>query len=90
MTGAEWSGASFGVLGALLVAMQVRASGFGFLAYAASNICFMAFAIAGRHWGVFTMNCIFLVLAFVGFYRWVAIEEKRSRLYTFRARGWFE
>lgn len=90
MTGAEWAGAFFGVLGALLVALQVRASGFGFVAYALSNVCFMAFAIAGRHWGILTMNVIFLVLAFVGFYRWVGLEDKRARIYTIGRRGWFE
>jgi hypothetical protein len=83
--GAEWAGAFFGVLGSFLVALQVRASGFGFLAYAASNICFIAFAIAGRHWGILVMNCIFLVLAFFGFLRWMVIEEGR----TFH-RGWLD
>jgi hypothetical protein len=88
MTGAEWAGAFFGVLGALLVALQVRASGFGFLAYAMSSVCFMAFAIAGRHWGILAMNCIFLVLALLGFYRWLLVEERlRKRWSTL---GWFE
>lgn len=91
MTGAEYAGAFFGVLGAFLVALQVRASGFGFLAYAASNICFIAFAIAGRHWGILAMNSAFLVLAFLGLVRWVELEDRRAILYRHRRpRGWFE
>lgn len=90
MTGAEIFGAIFGVLGSLLLALQVRASGFGFLCYAFSNVCWIAFGIAGQHWGVLGMNCVFLLLSCVGFARWMALEEKRGRLYTLCRRGWWE
>lgn len=79
MSAAEWVGAVFGVLGALLVALQIRASGFGFLAYAMSNIAFIAFALNGQHWGILAMNCIFLLLAFLGFFRWWELEDRRTQ-----------
>lgn len=85
MTAIAWGGAVFGILGALLVALQVRASGFGFMAYAASNICWIAFALETGNKPIFIMNFIFIALAMLGFYRWCE-SEKRLGIYP---PGWW-
>lgn len=67
---AEWAGAVLGVLGAILVASNTRASPLGFPVYLVSNLCLVAFGVLNGHWGVVVMNTLFMATSIFGIWRW--------------------
>lgn len=67
----EWGGAAFGIVGAALVAMNNRYSGFGFVAFLASNACLITFGILTSAFGLVTMQIVFTGTSLVGIWRWL-------------------
>ena len=67
----EWGGAVFGIVGAALVAMNNRYSGFGFVAFLASNACLITFGILTSAFGLVTMQIVFTGTSLVGIWRWL-------------------
>lgn len=66
----EWLGGLSGLLGSLLLATHSAWSGYGFVAFAASNAFLLAFAVRVRAWGLFTMQIGFCVTTALGLARW--------------------
>lgn len=66
----EWCGAGLGLLGALLLALNTRHSGWGFVAFLASNVCWIAFALMSGTYGLLTMQVGFTLTSLLGVYRW--------------------
>ena len=62
----EWGGAVFGIVGAALVAMNNRYSGYGFVAFLASNACLITFGILTSAFGLVTMQIVFTGTSLVG------------------------
>lgn len=67
----EWSGAVLGLIGAFLLALNVRASRFGWLFYLGSNLCWLAFGFATQAFGLVVMSVGFTITTFIGIYRWL-------------------
>ena len=67
----EWGGAAFGIVGAALVAMNTRYSGYGFVAFLASNACLITFGILTSAFGLVTMQIVFTGTSLVGIWRWL-------------------
>ena len=67
----EWGGAVFGIVGAALVAMNNRYSGYGFVAFLASNACLITFGILPSAFGLVTMQIVFTGTSLVGIWRWL-------------------
>ena len=67
----EWGGAVFGIVGAALVAMNNRYSGYGFVAFLASNACLITFGILTSAFGLVTMQIVFTGTSLVGIWRWL-------------------
>lgn len=68
---AEWLGALTGILGALILALNVSWSGFGFVGYSVSNVFWLIYAHGKRARGLFAMQCVFSVISALGMYRWL-------------------
>ncbi|KVP17325.1 hypothetical protein [Burkholderia ubonensis] len=66
----EWSGAILGLTGSLLLALNVDISGYGFVAFLISNVCWLAFGIKNRAWGLVTMQAGYSVTSLMGLYNW--------------------
>lgn len=66
----EWSGAILGLVGSLLLALNVHVSGYGFVAFLASNLCWLVFGIKSRAWGLVTMQVGFTLTSLMGIYNW--------------------
>ncbi len=66
----EWTGAMFGVLGALLLALHKPYSGWGFVAFLISNGCWLAFARLRRAPGLFVMQVFFTLISTLGVFTW--------------------
>jgi hypothetical protein len=79
----KWGGACFGVVGAGLLAIKCRASGFGFVAYLASNAFWLASAIAQDDKPMLLMQVVFTLTSMLGVYRWLMlpwIKERQARV----------
>lgn len=68
----EWLGAATGLLGAWLVAANVASmSGYGFLAFLASNVCWVVYGVKQRAWGLVVQQVGFTGSSLLGIYRWL-------------------
>jgi Na+(H+)/acetate symporter ActP len=66
----EWTGAILGMLGSLLLALNAAISGYGFIVFLTSNVCWLVFGIRNRAWGLVTMQIGFTVTSITGIYNW--------------------
>lgn len=66
----EWSGAILGLTGSLLLALRLDISGYGFLAFLVSNVCWLYFGVRNRAWGLVTMQAGFTATSLMGLYNW--------------------
>lgn len=67
----EWAGCIFGVAGALLLALNNRYSGYGFVAFLASNAAWILYGILNGAYGMVTMQAVFTFTSLLGIWRWV-------------------
>lgn len=67
----EWVGSVLGLLGATLLATHSKASGYGFVAFLASNVCWIYFGYKTRSHGLLTMQAGFTVTSLVGVWQWL-------------------
>lgn len=75
----EYAAAVLGVLGALLLAVKSRWSGWAFVLWLASNALWIAFGLQGAHWGVALQNLAFTVTSCIGIWVWLLRPRWRSR-----------
>jgi uncharacterized membrane protein YbaN (DUF454 family) len=65
----EWTGCALGIIGAFLVSMPSQSLRLdGFIAFAASNLFLATWALKQRAWGIFSMQCIYMVSTAMGIY----------------------
>lgn len=69
---AEWLGAATGVLGALMLAINVSWSGYGWLLFLASNVSWIVYAVLRRVRSMLLMQLVFTSTSLTGVYRWLA------------------
>ena len=77
----QWIGSATGVIGSLLLALRITWSGWGFVFYVVSNICWIAFGIATNTNGLVVMQCVFMVTSIAGIWGWLLlpyIEDRRK------------
>jgi nicotinamide riboside transporter PnuC len=67
----EWAGSILGVLGALILALNSRISGWGFALFLASNICWIAFAVDRGLSGLLFMQLVFTLTSLIGCWKWL-------------------
>lgn len=67
----EWSGAVMGLLGSVILALNLDISGYGFVAFLISNLCWLAFGFKTRAWGLVTMQAGFTLTSLMGLYNWL-------------------
>lgn len=66
----QWIGAATGLCGALLLAMKVPASRYGFVAYAVSNAAWLGYGVLAGVPGMVAMQLGFLVTTVIGVRNW--------------------
>lgn len=72
-TAIEWGGALLGLLGASVLSANHRLSGWGFLAFLASNVCWIAFSLLTQAYGLLVMQLGFTLTSVVGLFRWLLL-----------------
>ncbi len=71
MTFVEWAGAAFGIIGAVMIALNVSCSRWGFVLFLISNILIGIYAVNAGADGVLAMQVVYGVINVVGLYRWL-------------------
>jgi hypothetical protein len=67
----EWAGAATGVLGSLLLALNNSWSGFGFVAFLASNLFWISYGVMRQARGLISMQLVFTITSVIGITRWL-------------------
>lgn len=67
----EWAGSLTGLLGAALLALNSPVSGYGFVAFLVSNLCWITFGIITRSRPMIAMQAGFTATSVVGIYQWL-------------------
>ena len=65
----EWLGAGLGLLGAYLLATHTRVSRWGWVAFLASNVAMIGFALGAGAYGLLLMQLGFMGSSSLGCYR---------------------
>ena len=67
----EWSGCITGVIGAGLLALNNRWSGFGFLFFLLANGCWITFGVMTAAWGLVVMQVFCTGTSMLGIWKWL-------------------
>lgn len=70
-TAIELGAALFGVIGTMLLAINGRRAGWGFVAYLVSNAGWIAFALIHGHLGLLAQQIAFTVSSLLGVWVWL-------------------
>jgi len=69
----EWVGCALGLAGSLLLALHIPISGLGFALFLTSNLCWAAYAIKQRAFGLLTMQAGYTATSLLGLYNWFGL-----------------
>jgi len=67
----EWVGAITGLAGALLLSLNINASGYGFILFLLSNIAWIIFSLRRRTYGLLVQQLGFTATSIIGVLRWL-------------------
>lgn len=67
----EWAGSLTGLLGAALLALNNAWSGYGFLAFLFSNVCWITYGRMTDAKGLITMQLGFTATSLIGIWQWL-------------------
>ena len=68
-----WIGSLLGLFGAALLALNVQISGYGWVAFLASNMAWITYGIRTKTNSLLVMQLGFTFTSFVGLYRWLFV-----------------
>lgn len=71
----QWAGCATGVAGALLLALNTKHAGWGFVLFLISNGFWTAFGIQTNAPGLITTQIIFTATSLLGIYRWLVVAR---------------
>lgn len=74
----QWAGCATGAAGALLLALNIKHSGWGFVLFLVSNGFWTAYGIQTHAVGLITMQIVFTVTSLLGIYRWLGVARHRQ------------
>lgn len=66
----QYLGSATGIIGALLLALNIESSRFGYVAYLVSNVAWLAFGWLFSVQGLVIMQSVFLVTTIIGLRNW--------------------
>jgi len=70
---AKWIGANAGVAGAVLVALNIGVTGYGFVLFLVSSLIWSAAGIAQREPSLVVLQGAFTAINVLGIYRWMVV-----------------
>ena len=75
----QWTGCLLGVAGSIALARNDRYSGYGFVAYLASNAAWLAYGYAGDIRALALQHVVFGAVSIFGVWRWLVLPRIKAR-----------
>lgn len=75
----QWLGCATGVFGALLLALNNKNSGWGFVLFLVSNGFWLAFGVQTGAPGLVATQVIFTGTSLLGIYKWLFSNQRRAK-----------
>ena len=70
---AKWIGTGAGVMGAVMIALNISISGYGFVLFLVSSLLWGAAGLAQRDDSLVILQATFTVINLIGIYRWIGV-----------------
>lgn len=67
----QWIGSALGIAGALLLAMNIQWSAYGWISFLLSNFAWILFAYRKQLWSMVVMQLVFTGTSVLGIYQWI-------------------
>lgn len=67
----QWTGTATAIIGAMMVSSNTAISGYGYVPFLTSSICWVAASLATRDRAQLVMQFGFMAINAVGIYRWL-------------------
>ena len=67
-----WIGAGFGVIGAILLSLNISYSGYGYIFFVISSSILVVWSIAEKQYHQLIMQTIFTLINCIGIVRWLS------------------
>ena len=67
----EWFGSITGIVGALLVALNIPLSGWGFVLFFSSSVSLTAYSLSAELYGIGLQQAVFSLINLLGIWRWL-------------------
>lgn len=67
----KWGSAAFGILGSLIIALNIPISGWAFVIFMMSSMGWMAAAAIMKERSIFAESAVYTVINLIGIYRWM-------------------
>jgi hypothetical protein len=67
----KWFGTVTGIVGAAILALNIPISGWGWVLFALSSVCWTAAGLIMREWSLALLQGGFLAVDLVGIWRWL-------------------
>lgn len=74
----EWIGSIVGIVGAILLALNFKYSGHGFIFFLVSSILFIWFGLVKEAYGLVFMQSSYFIINVIGIYRWFGNNKKQQ------------
>lgn len=68
---AQWIGFSLGVTGALMLALNIKISGWAYIIFTIADLCWIVTAIWKKVPGLLALHATYIVINGIGIYRWL-------------------
>ena len=69
----KWVGTATGVIGALILALNLPLSGWGWVLFAVSSLCWTIAGVAMRDYSLVVLQSAFFIVDILGIWRWLII-----------------
>lgn len=72
---AKWMGTGFGIVGAVLVALNLSFSGWGFVLFFVSSVSWTIAGVMMKENSLILLNGVFTMINMLGIYRWLIVGQ---------------
>jgi hypothetical protein len=69
----KWVGTAFGIAGAVIIALNLPFSGWGFCLFLGSSFAWTVVGVRMRENSLVALNSVFTVINLLGVYRWLIV-----------------
>ena len=81
----QWTGCALGIAGSIALARNDRYSGWGFVAYLASNAAWLAYGYASDIPALTLQHLVFAAISTFGVWRWLVLPRMTARSVSSRS-----